>query len=86
MTLNGFGNKAIMVDPSAFRLVGLKDYPTDIIEISNENPLKSNGFIHGVYAFVDLNPDAHWVFTIDDNLASTTGATFANLVTGIPSV
>lgn len=85
MTLNGFGNKAIMVDPSAFRLVGLKGYPTDIIEISNENPLKSNGFIHGVYAFVDLNPDAHWVFTIDDNLASTTGATFANLVTGIAS-
>lgn len=86
MTLNGFNNKAIMVDPSAFRVVGLKGYPTDIIEIANENPLKSNGFIHGVYAYVDMNPDAHWVFTLDDNLASTTGATFANYVLGVPSV
>lgn len=85
MTLNGMNNKAIMIDPSAFRLVNLAGYPIDIVELRNENPLKSNGFIHGVYSFLDLNPDAHWVFTIDDNLASTTGATFANLVTGIPS-
>ena len=86
MALNGLNNKMIMVDPSAFRLVDLQNYPTDIVEINNENPLKQNGFIHGVYSFMDLNPDAHWVFTIDNVLASgITGATYADNVLGVPA-
>lgn len=87
MSLNGLNNKMIMIDPSAFRLVELQNYPIDIIEIQNENPLKQNGFIHGVYSFMDLNPDAHWVFTIDNALASgVTGATYAANVMGVPAV
>jgi len=85
MSLNGLNNKMLMIDPSAFRLVDLMNYPIDIVEIQNENPLKSNGFIHGVYSFMDLNPDAHWVFTLDNNLASVTGATFATNVMGLPA-
>ena len=86
MTLNGLNNKMILVDPAAFRMVNLEGYPIDIVEIANENPLKSNGFIHGVYSFLDLNPDSHWVFTIDSNLGSVTGATYATNVLGLPSV
>jgi len=86
MALNGLNNKMIMVDPSMFRLVDLAGYPTDIVEIQNENPLKSNGFIHGVYAFLDLNPDAHWVFTLDSVLGTDiTGATYAANVMGKPA-
>jgi hypothetical protein len=83
MALNGLNNKMILIDPDAFRLVNLQNYPIDIVEIQNENPLKRNGFIHGVYAFLDLNPDAHWVFTIDSALADTTGATYATNVLGV---
>ena len=85
MSLNGLNNKMILVDPSMFRMVNLAGYPIDIMEIQNENPLKSNGFIHGVYAFLDTNPDAHWVFTLDSNLATTTGATYATNVLGLPA-
>lgn len=86
MSLNGLKNKMILIDPSAFRLVNLEGYPTDIVEVQNENPLKKNGFIHGVHSFIDLNPDAHWVFTLDSNLGSVTGATYGNNVQGLPSV
>src|SRR5690606_6174898 len=87
MSLNGLHNKMILFDKSQFRLVNLENYPdSDIVEVQNENPLKQNGFIHGVYAFLDLNPDAHWVFTFDSNLATTTGATFAEACLGLPSV
>ena len=83
MSLNGLNNKMILIDPSAFRMVNLQGYPIDIVEIANENPLKKNGFIHGVYSFLDLNPDAHWVFTLDSNLATVTGATYATNVMGV---
>lgn len=85
MSLNGLNNKMILIDPSAFRMVNLQGYPIDIVEIQNENPLKRNGFIHGVYSFLDMNPDAHWVFTIDQLLASATGATYADNVLGVPA-
>lgn len=83
MSLNGLKNKMILIDPSAFRIVNLKGYPTDIVEVQNENPLKKNGFIHGVHAFINLNPDAHYVFTLDSNLGSVTGATFGTYVQGV---
>ena len=85
MTLNGMRNKMILFDPAMFRLVELDGYPTDIVEVQNENPLLQNGFIHGVHSFIDLNPDAHWVCTLDSNLASVTGATFADYVLGRPA-
>lgn len=85
MSLSGLKNKMILIDPSAFRLVNLEGYPTDIVEVQNENPLKKNGFIHGVHAFIDLNPDAHWVFTLDSNLGTVTGATYGTNVQGLPS-
>lgn len=66
-SLNGFNNKAVLVDQAAFRVGGLEGYPTDVVEIANENPLKSNGFIHGVNFFFDEQPDAHWVFTLDSS-------------------
>jgi hypothetical protein len=84
MTLNGMRNKMLLMDPAKFRLVDLDNYPTDIVEVQNENPLLQNGFIHGVHSFIDLNPDSHWLCTLDANLASTTGATFAELVLGVP--
>jgi hypothetical protein len=83
MTLNGLRNKMIMFDPTIFRMVKLRNYPTDIVEVANENPLLSNGFIHGVYSFINTNPDACWVFTVDEMLASATGATFANNCLGV---
>lgn len=86
MTLNGMRNKMIMFDPAGFKSVGLANYPTDIIEIQNENPLKSNGFIHGVYAFVDLNPDSTWVFTLDQNLADATLSSYLGYLTGVEHV
>lgn len=64
MSLNGLGNHGILMDPAAFRMVKLKGYMTDIYEVANENPLLSNGFIHGMQGFIDLNPDAHWVFQV----------------------
>lgn len=85
MSLSGLKNKIVLIDPSAFRVVQLQGYPTDIVEVNNENPLKKNGFIHGVYSFIDLNPDAHWVFTLDSNLGSVTGATFGTNVLGLES-
>ncbi len=64
LTLNGASNVALLVDKSHFKTVKLKNYPsTDVFEtINNENPLKTNGFIHGIKGFIDLYPDAHWVF------------------------
>lgn len=65
MTLRGMSNMAILYDREYFVPVSLQGYPGfDIYEINNENPLKTNGFIHGVKGFIDLNPDAHWVFTV----------------------
>jgi len=65
MSLNGFSDSAVLIDKSAFKTVKLRNYPTaDIYEIQNENPLKTNGFVHGVRGFIDLMPDAHWVFTL----------------------
>ena len=65
MSLNGLSHSAILYDKQYFKPIKLKNYPSaDIYEIQNENPLKSNGFIHGVKGFIDLNPDAHWVFTV----------------------
>ncbi len=67
MTLNGMSNMAILYDSQYFKPVRLNNYPTmDLITVNNENPLKMNGFVHGVKGFIDLNPDAHWVFTVVD--------------------
>lgn len=63
LTLNGASNMALFVDKAYFKVLKLRNYPsTDIYEINNENPLKKNGFIHGIKGFIDLYPDAHWVF------------------------
>lgn len=85
-SLNGLGHVGIMMDPTAFRLVGLENYPTDIVEVANENPLKSNGFIHGVFGFMDLNPDAHWVFSLDSALADKANAyaSYTDHILGVP--
>lgn len=67
MSLNGLSNTAVLFDKAAFKAVKLKNYPSaDIHEVQNENPLIKNGFIHGVKGFIDMNPDAHWVFTTTD--------------------
>ena len=71
MSLHGLSHTGILVDPSFFKLVKLDGYPTDILQVHNENPLKENGFIHGIQGFIDLNPDAHWVFNLQPNSAST---------------
>ena len=84
MTLNGMRNKMLLIDPAKFKMIKLRNYPTDIVEVQNENPLLRNGFIHGVYSFINTNPDAHWVCTIDKALASgITGATYAANVMGV---
>ena len=83
MSLNGMRNKVILFDPSAFKVVNLQNYPTDIVEVNNENPLLRNGFIHGVYSFINTNPDSCWVLTSDPVLASTTGATFGTNTLGV---
>ncbi len=77
LDLNGMRNIAIMYDPQYFKPVNLKNYPgADIIEVNHENPLKRSGYIHGMKGFIDLNPDAHWVFTvIDKKLADGTDNT-----------
>lgn len=79
-SLNGMDNYMIMFDPSAFKIVGLKGYPTDIIEVDNINPLKKNGFVHGVYSFIDLNPDAHYVFILEDAFMGTTASAPNNVL------
>lgn len=86
LSLNGFRNSAILFDKQYFKPVKLKGYNTDIYELNNENPLKKNGFIHGVKGFIDTNPDAHWVFTIiekstyaDGNNYANDGATWSNI-------
>lgn len=64
MTLNGMNNSAVLYDKATFKPLKLRNYPSaDVYEIQNENPLKKNGFIHGVKGFVNLNPDSAWVFT-----------------------
>jgi len=84
MTLNGMNNKMILIDPAKFKMVKLQGYPTDIVEVQNENPLLRNGFIHGVYSFINTDPDAHWVCTLDKALASgITGATYSTNVLGL---
>lgn len=64
MSLYGQENQAILFDKKYFKMVGLKGYPTDITIVQNENPKLQNGFIEGWKGFVDLNPDAHWIFTL----------------------
>lgn len=65
LDLNNMSNLAIMYDPEYFRPVSLKGYPSaDIVEVQHENPLKKSGYIYGMKGFIDLNPDAHWVFTV----------------------
>lgn len=84
MTLNGMNNKILLIDPGKFKMVKLRNYPTDIVEVKNENPLLANGFMHGVYSFINTSPDAHWVCTIDKALASgITGATYGTNVLGL---
>lgn len=83
MSMNGMRNKVILFDPAAFKMVNLQNYPTDIVEVNNENPLLQNGFIHGVYSFINTNPDSCWVLTSDPVLASATGATFGTNCLGV---
>ena len=80
MSLNGLSHTGIMYDKQYFKPIKLRNYPSaDIYEIQNENPLKNNGFIHGVKGFIDLNPDAHWVFTIiEPTYVDATGAAAAS--------
>lgn len=71
MSLNGMDNMGFLLDPAYFRMVGLQGYPmADIVEIKNENPLLSNGFIHGVYSFANTLPEAQWVFVLDPSAPS----------------
>ncbi len=84
MSLNGMKNKAILAEKESLRIIQLQNYPTDIVEIKNENPLLSNGFIHGVKGFVNLNPDATWVFTLDNALQNATLASYQNYILGVP--
>ncbi len=63
MTLNGLRNHAILFDPMYFQPLYLQGYPVmDVQEMVSNNPLKSEGFVHGMKGAVNLNPDAHWVF------------------------
>ena len=65
MTLHGLRNSAILYDQAYFKTVRLNNYPSiDVIEINNENPLKSNGIIHGVRGYIDSYPDTHWMISI----------------------
>lgn len=79
MSLNGMSHSAVLYDKQYFKPIKLRNYPgADIFEIKNENPLKTNGFIHGVKGFIDLNPDAHWVLTVvEKTLADGTDNTTA---------
>lgn len=82
LSLNGMSNTGILLDPAFFKVVNLKGYSTDMYELANENPLKKNGFIHAIKGFIDLNPDAHWVF----NTHANTAANIASIaVTGTPA-
>lgn len=72
-SLNGLRQTAVLIDKKYFRLVKLNGYPTDMYDLQNENPLIKNGFIHGIQGFIDLNPDAHWVFTVIEKGAYADG-------------
>jgi len=77
-SLNGFKQTAILMDKKYFRLVKLNNYSTDMFDLQNENPLIKNGFIHGMQGFIDLNPDAHWVFTVIEKSAYADGNSYAS--------
>ena len=80
-SLNGMSNYMVMLDPSQFLMGGLEGYPTDIIEdVNNVNPNKHNGFIQGVHTFMDKNPDAHWVFILDDKFKGTSSTAASNVL------
>ena len=64
MSLYGQENQGILFDKQYFKMVQMKGYPTDITMVDNENKKLMNGYIEGIKGFVDLNPDAHWVFTL----------------------
>jgi len=65
MSLNGMRNFGILIDPQYFQPLYLQGYPVmDIMEMVSNNPLKSEGFVHGIKGAVNLNPDAHWVFQL----------------------
>lgn len=85
MTLNGMRSSAILYDKEYFKAVKLKGYPgADMYDIQNENPLKRNGFIHGVKGFIDRNPDAHWHFTMVNPLrgdGSSNATAYASVAT-----
>ena len=85
MTLNGMRASAILYDKKYFKAVNLRNYPgADIYNVQNENPLKRNGFIHGVKGFIDRNPDAHWVFTMVNPLredGSSNATAYASVAT-----
>lgn len=84
MSLNGMKNKAILAERESLRIINLQNYPTDIVEIQNENPLLENGFIHGVMGFVNTNPDGTYVFTLDPALRDATLASYNEYKLGIP--
>lgn len=64
MSLYGQENQGILFDKQYFKMVQMKGYPTDITMVENENRKLMNGYIEGMKGFVNLNPDAHWVFTL----------------------
>lgn len=65
MSLNGLRNHGILIDPQYFQPLYLQGYPVmDVREMVSNNPLKSEGFVHGIKGAVNLNPDAHWVFQL----------------------
>jgi hypothetical protein len=71
MSLNGMDKMAYLIDPAHFRMVGLQGYPmADIVEVKNENPLLSNGFIHGVHSFANTLPESQWVFVLDNTVTA----------------
>lgn len=89
MSLKGMRNFGILIDPQYFQPLYLQGYPVmDIMEMVSNNPLKSEGFVHGIKGAVNLNPDAHWVFQLipeynEDGSANTFFADTANLkITG----
>ena len=86
MTLNGLRNHAILFDPMYFQPLYLQGYPVmDVQEMVSNNPLKSEGFVHGIKGAVNLNPDAHWVFVLtpEKNEDGTTNSFYSSVsITG----
>jgi hypothetical protein len=68
LSLNGLSHVGILFDPASFQYGHLQNMDMTIIDdLGGDNPHEKAGEVYGVLTMKRTNPDANWLFTLDQN-------------------